>query len=288
MPKFITLFIPILTLVFTGCFNENNQQTTFYGNVDLRTVSLGFRVSGKVEKLYFDEGQKVKKGDLIAQLDDSLYVQELNNILAQINMQKAQVQKLENGYRKEEVSKAQASFEQSAVTLKKRTKDLKRYEKLLETNSVSKQNFDDIKLIFDNAQAQYDYAKSNLDQMKNGYLKEDIQTAKAQLTALIAQKEEAKIHLKDTKLYAPNDGVILTRAYETGSIIAQGAPIVEMAIEEDYWIRSYIDEKYLGHIQPNMRANVFTDSRPQKAYTAVVSFISPQAEFTPKAFKHKS
>lgn len=279
----IYIFTLFVALFFTACFNEKNESTRFYGNVDLRTVSLGFRVSGKITNLYFDEGQRVKKGELLAQLNKDLYQQSLNEIQAQINMQKAQVKKLENGYREEEIGKAKASFYKASVGFKKAEKDLNRYKELLDKNSVSVQSYDDIKLIFDNAKAEYDYEENNLKQLQNGYLKEDILSANAQLQYLQEQKKEAQIHLDDTQLFAPNDGTILTRAYEVGAIVSQGAPVMEMALENQYWVRSYIDEKYLGIIRPNIKAKVYTDTRPNKPYDAVVSFISAQAEFTPKS-----
>jgi HlyD family secretion protein len=276
----ITLLIPI---IFTACFNEKDESTRFYGNVDLRSVSLGFRVSGKITNLYFDEGEKVKKGELLAQLDKDLYQQSFNQIQAQINIQKAQIAKLENGYRKEEIAKAKASYNKTTAILKKAQKDLNRYKELLKNNSVSIQTYDDIKLIYDQAKAENDYAKNNLKQFENGYLKEDIQSAHAQLQYLQEQAKEAQIHINDTQLFAPNDGTILTRVYEVGAITNQASPVIEMALENQYWVRSYIDEKYLGIVKPNMKAKIYTDSYPNKPYEAIVSFISPQAEFTPKS-----
>ncbi|WP_419768688.1 efflux RND transporter periplasmic adaptor subunit [Arcobacter sp.] len=276
----LTLF---LALFFTACFNEKDNSTRFYGNVDLRTVSLGLRVSGKISKLYFDEGQEVKKGDLLASLDKDLYQQSLDEIQAQINIQKIQIKKLENGYRKEEIAKAKASLSKSSAVLNKAQIDLKRYNKLLKTNSIPVEKHDEILLSYNSAKAQYDYDKNNYEQLKNGYQKEDIQSARAKLQYLQVQEKEAKIHLNDTQLFAPNDGTILTRVYEIGAIVPQGASIMEMALENQYWVRSYIDEKYLGVIKPNMQAKVYTDTRPNKPYKAIVSFISPQAEFTPKS-----
>jgi HlyD family secretion protein len=284
MTKFTTYLLTLfITLFFTACFNEKDKTTRFYGNVDLRTVSLGLRVSGKISNLYFDEGQKVKKGDLLAKLDKDLYQQSLKQIQAQVNMQKIQVETLEKGYRKEDIAKAKALLSKSSAVLNKAEIDLKRYNKLLKTNSISVEKHDDILLSYNSAKAQYNYDKNNLRQLENGYQKEDIQSARAKLQYLQVQENEAKIHLNDTQLFAPNDGTILTRAYEVGAIVSQGVPIMEMALENQYWVRSYIDEKYLGVIRPNMKAKVYTDSRPNKPYDAVVSFISPQAEFTPKS-----
>jgi HlyD family secretion protein len=283
MKKSYIFILPIVALLFlSGCFKED-EKTQFYGNVDLRTVSLGFRVSGKIKNIYFDEGQTLKKGDTIAKLEDDLYTQSLKSIQAQIKMQKTQIEKLEKGYREEEIEKAQATYDKSVVALNKSRKDYERYLKLSKTKSVSKQTFDDYKFAFENAKAESNYAKSQLKQMKNGYEKEDIASAYAKLESLKAQEEEASIHLKDTKLISPNDGTILTRAHEIGAIVSQGTPIVDMALTNEYWIRSYIGEKYLGLIHPNMKAKVYTDSQPDKEYEARVGFISAQAEFTPKS-----
>ncbi|QKF81547.1 hemolysin secretion protein D [Halarcobacter ebronensis] len=283
MRKTTFIFIPIITaLLLSGCFKKD-EETKFYGNIDLRTVSLGFRVGGKIDTLYFDEGQTLKKGDLIAQLKDDLYLQALKVVQTQLKMQEIQTKKLENGYRTEDIAQGKATYDNALVALNKAKKDFDRYEELKKTKSVSKQTYEDYKFAYDSAKAQFDLAKSNLEKLENGYQKEDIEAAKAQLETLKVQEQEAKINLEDTKLYAPNDGTILTRAYEVGAIVDKGTPIVEMALTNEYWVRSYIDEKYLGLIRPTMQAKVFTDSKPDKEYKAVVSFISAQAEFTPKS-----
>ncbi|RXJ93943.1 hemolysin secretion protein D [Malaciobacter molluscorum] len=276
LPTFIFIFI-----LFNGC-QENEKTTNFYGNIDVRTVSLGFRVGGKIQNIYFDEGDDVKKNQIIAILDNSIYQQSLNNIKAQVLQQAAYLNKLQKGYRKEDINKAKATLLQKEVAMKKAKKDLDRNTILLNKNSISKQNYDDIKLVYDNAKALFLYAKSNYNLLKNGYEKEDIQSAIAKLRALKAQEELQRINFNDTILKAPTDGTILTRAYEVGSIVNASTPIIEMAKSDEYWIRSYMSEKYLGKIKPGMTAKIYTDSS-NKVYKATVSFISSIAEFTPKS-----
>ncbi len=266
----------------TGCLEQKSDESKFYGNVDVRTVSLGFRVSGKIKNIYFEEGEKVKKGDVIASLDDSLYQEYVKQINAQIEVQKAKIQKLEKGYRKEEIEKAKALLLEKEVALKKAKSDLNRHEELLASQSISQQNYDDINAIYENANALYLYAKSSLDLLKNGYEKEDILAAKAQLDYLISQKNQQEINLEDTKIYAPSNGTLLTRVYEPGSIVNSSQVVVEMAKDDLYWVRSYMSERYLGIIKQGMKALVYTDSHKGKAYEGLVSFISPLAEFTPK------
>jgi HlyD family secretion protein len=279
--QIVTIFTFILlALGLGGCFDSKENTHKFYGNVDVRTVSLSFRVSGRVESIFFDEGQKVKKGETIAKLDDSLFIEYLNQINAQIAMQEATIAKLERGYREEEIAKAKAKATQSQIEKERLQKEFERVQKLHEARSISTQKFDDIYAAFKEAQANHLYAKSALELLQNGYDIEDIASAKAQLDALKAQKNLHKINLDDTSLIAPNDGIIITRIYEAGSIVTPTQAVVEIAKDDEYWVRSYMSEKYLGTIKIGQKAKISTDNG--KIFEGKVSFISPMAEFTPK------
>ena len=273
------LFLPIFIIFFTGCFQEK-KEVKFFGNVDVRTVSLAFRVSGRLESLNFDEGQKLKKGDIIATIENSIFKENINQINAQIKLQEIQIKKLEKGYRSEEIEKAKAKLMEVKVNMDRTNKDFKRAEELFKTKSISEQAYDNAKAQAKDLQTQYDYAKSSLELVQNGYESEDIQSAKAQLESLKAQRNILQINYDDTVLYSPVDGTIITKVYEVGSIVNSSQTIVDIAKSDEYWVRSYLSEKYLGVVKTGMKAVVTTDSN--KTYEGVVSFISPLAEFTPK------
>ncbi len=282
MKKLFFLIVGIV-VYFSGCYDTKGDNTKFYGNVDVRTVSLGFRVAGRIDTISFEEGQRVQKGDIITSLDDKLYKEYLNQINAQIKLQEAKIQKLQKGYRKEEIAKAKATLLQKDVAKNKALKDLKRVEKLFKSKSVSEQEYDDVKMAYDNANALYLYAKSSVELLENGYEKEDILEATAQLEYLQSMKQQKEIDLQDTKIYAPTSGTVLTRVYEEGAIVNSSQTVIELAKDDTYWIRSYMSEKYLGLIKQGMEANIYTDSDTSKVYKGKVSFISPLAEFTPKS-----
>ncbi|MCX6075877.1 MAG: HlyD family efflux transporter periplasmic adaptor subunit [Campylobacterales bacterium] len=279
MSKYFLIVLIIVTL--GGCYKKGEGEVKFYGNIDVRTVSLAFEVGGKINAVNFDEGQKVKKGDTIATIDDALYKEYLNQINAQVEMQKAQLQKLEKGYRAEEIEKAKATMEQKKVLLQNDKNAYLRYDKLYRSNSISQEKFDDVKTAYESSNALYMFAKNSYELLQNGYEKEDILGAKAQLDSLMAQKNQSKIRLDNTTLYAPANGTLLSRIYEVGSIVNPSQVVVEIAKEDEYWVRSYISEKYLGLIKQGMKALVYTDGG--QSYEGVVSFISPLAEFTPKS-----
>lgn len=274
------LFLSLLAFGFIGCYDSSEKEIKFYGNVDVRTLSLAFRVSGRIDEINFDEGQKIKKGDVIAKLDDSLYVEQLNQINAQIDMQKATIAKLEKGYRPQEIKKAQAMLLQSQIEKDKLKKDFLITKNLYEKNAVSEHEYDNAKAAYETSRAAYLYAKSSADMLKSGYEKEDILSAKAKLLSLQAQQKLHKINLDDTILKSPTNGTIITRVYEEGSIVSGGQSVVEIAKDDEYWVRSYISEKYLGVLKLGDEASIYTDNK--KVYKGRVSFISPIAEFTPK------
>ncbi len=277
--KKLFLFLPLCLIYFTGCFQEK-KETKFYGNVDVRTVSLAFRVSGRLETLNFDEGEKLKKGDVIATIENSIFKENLNQINAQINLQEIQIQKLEKGYRTEEIEKSKAKLSEVKANLDRVNKDFQRAQTLLKSNSISEQSYDNTKAQALDLQAQYDYAKSSLELLQNGYEKEDILSAKATLESLKAQRNILQINYNDTVLYSPVDGTIITKVYEAGSIVNSSQTIVEIAKSDEFWVRSYLSEKYLALVKAGMKAVITTDGN--KTYEGVVSFISPLAEFTPK------
>ena len=89
--------------------------------------------------------------------------------------------------------------------------------------------------------------------------------------------------LADSELIAPGAGEILTRARERGAIVSPGETVFTLTLSSPVWVRTYVNETDLGHVQPDMPAFVTTDSAPGKIYNGHVGFISPTAEFTPKS-----
>ncbi len=116
----------------------------------------------------------------------------------------------------------------------------------------------------------------------DGFRLEDIEAGLAALDVTKAGLESARINLNDTKILSPSNGYILTRVREPGSIVAPGSVVYTLTLHEPIWIRAYVSEPDLGYIKPGMKAEVYTDTYPDKPYEGQIGFISSQAEFTPK------
>jgi HlyD family secretion protein len=130
--------------------------------------------------------------------------------------------------------------------------------------------------------AQVDLAQANLNLELAGNRIEDIESAKAQLDNARANLASAQQNLADSQLFAPVDGVIITRTVEPGTIVSTSSVIYSICQNEPVWVRTYVDERDLGRIYPGMKALVYNDTNPNQPYVGQIGFISPVAEFTPK------
>jgi HlyD family secretion protein len=219
----------VYKISFRNKANEN--VLILYGNVDVRQVDISFRVAGQVSELFFEEGDVVKKGSLMALLDSSPYNHQAQQALANLKTLKANLANAE-------------------ILLKRR-------QELIADGGVSKEDLN-------NAQSTYDQ------------LLEELNASESALNVSLD-------NLAFIKAYAPTDGVILTRIREPGTVVRESDPVYTLSIASPVWIRAFIDEVHLGQVEYGMIAEITTDTPNGHSYVGKVGFISPLAEFTPKA-----
>jgi HlyD family secretion protein len=261
---------------------EEGTALTLYGNVDVRQVNLSFKVDGRIETLAVDEGDSVKAGQVIATLDKRYFQDELRVARAVRDNLAAALAKLKNGSRPEEIAQARAQLALQQATLERARNDYGRQRRLIASGAVSREEFDQFQATWRVGEASVKYAQETLRLAEIGPRQEDIDAAIAQLAQQDASIIQTERRLADSDLVAPNDGTILTRAREKGAIVQAGETVFTLTLASPVWVRTYVNERDLGLIRPNMPAEVRTDSAPGKIYRGYIGFISPTAEFTPK------
>jgi HlyD family secretion protein len=254
---------------------------TMHGNVDIRQVDLGFRVSGRIASIPFDEGAHVPDGAVLATLDPTPLRDQLNAAQAQIAVAGAELDKRRNGNRPQDIAEAQAKLADAQASLATAKEDYDRRVVLVKTGAVSQALYESTAAKFRSAQAQVDAAAQALSLQHAGSRQEDIASAAATRKQAVAQAAKAQTDLGDTVLRAPNAGTILTRAREPGAIVQAGETVLTLTIDRPMRVRAYIPEPDLARISPGMAVIVTTDGN-DKAYHGTIGFIAPTAEFTPK------
>lgn len=288
MKKLIPVVIVILCVVGGAAWFYHQPHIrkeialTLYGNVDIREVTLGFRVPGKLVNLCYDEGDRVKAGEMVARLDAEPFSNQVASAQAQVESLRAHLQLLETGNRPEEISQARALVYEREATATNAQCLFSRADELLSSKAVSIQDRDNAAASYKEAGARLKSARDNLALLEAGFRVEDVARARADLAQAEAALAAANLQLKDTVLTAPSDGVILTRAQEAGAILQAGSPVFTISLVNPVWVRAYVHEPDLGRIHPGMKVEIRTDSRRDIPYIGQVGFISERAEFTPK------
>jgi HlyD family secretion protein len=257
-------------------------EPVFYGNIDIREVTLGFRVGGRVASLSVDEGDAVRAGQELARLDSTPLALERNQARADAGALDARVALLESGYRREDIAQAAASVAERRAAAVNADQVLARQEKLKGTGAVAQRVYDEALAARDQARARLEAAEAVLGEQRSGYRREEIVEAQANHQRAVALLAAADQRLEDTRLNAPADGVVLTRAVEAGAILAAGTPVFTLSLVKPVWANIYVGEPDLGRMSPGRAVQLHTDARPDRPYHGQIGFVSPTAEFTPK------
>lgn len=287
------ILLPILAILILGGGaivwqhslenTETSDRLTLFGNVDIRQVQVAFKSSERIQKMLAKEGDKVKKGALLATLDTDKFEANVAFRKAELAAQQQVVARLEAGSRKEEIEKARAELDAAWTDEKNAERTYLRLKNLARRHFISEQQADNAKAAADAGRARTRAAAEVLKLALLGPRKEDIEAAKSVLQADQAALSLASLDLGDARLFAPSDGVIQDRILEPGDMASSKTPVYTLALTDPVWVRAYVPESGLGKLKLGMTAEVSTDSYPGKQYRAWVGYISPSAEFTPKS-----
>lgn len=262
---------------------RNGNLLTLYGNVDIRQVELAFNGSERIAAIHVEEGQPVKKGELLAELETDRLQSVVARATAQVAAQRDEVAKLEAGTRAEEIRRARAQVDAARIRAEDARRTWQRLEPLAQKSLASRDRADTAQAQAESAQAQLEAARQELELALAGPRKEDIAAAHAKLEALEAELDLAKRDLADAGLLAPTDGIIRNRILQPGDMAFPQRPVLTLALTDPVWVRTYVPEPRMGEIFPGMQADIRTDSYPERTYRGWIGYISPTAEFTPKA-----
>lgn len=258
------------------------------GNIEAHESVVSFKVQGRIVELPIEEGQYVTKGDRLARLDDDDYRQQVSVDEATVLTREAELALALAGSRDQEIKAAHQALLDMQADLELKKLQLQRLQIIADKRAVSQEDLDIAATNLKRSQAIYRRTKENYDQIVEGTRKEQIDVSRANVRLARENLEMSRVKLSYTILSAPTSGVILVRQAELGEVMAPGTPVATLADLDHLWVRGYVNETDLGRIRWGQPATVHTDTYPDKTYPGRVSFISSEAEFTPKSVEtHK-
>jgi HlyD family secretion protein len=276
----------IIAGIIVGYFLTRPQRSenslTVSGNIEVTEVQISFKIPGRVQQRLVDEGERVKKDQVIARLDDTDLSHEVEIRKADLAVAQAALAELRAGSRPQEIAVARAAAASAKAQLEDVENNFRRIRTLLERKLVTEQEFDSAQTRVTVARSQVKEAEERLALAVEGPRKETIQQAVARTAQAKAALALAQTRLGYATLYSPLAGVVLSKNIEPGEYVVPGTSIVTVGDLVNVWLRAYINETDLGRIELGQKVRVTTDTWPDKVYDGTLAFISSEAEFTPK------
>jgi HlyD family secretion protein len=238
----------------------HRQDLVLYGNVDLRQVELAFTNNERIAAVLVQEGDRVKRGQLLARVDARRLEPQVSEAEATAAAQHQVVERLHNGSRPQEIAEARANVESARADAINARAQYERRKVLAANSIVSQQDLDNAKAALDVAEAKLAASQKVLDLAIAGPRKEDIGQAEAELRADEAQAAFLRQELADAQLLAPVDAVVRTRLMEPGEMASPQKPVFSLAVTDPKWVRAYVAEPDIGKLRTGMPASVALDS----------------------------
>ncbi len=281
--RFIGMGLTIILLLQpAACNRTSSNLIESTGTIEATEVDIRAEAAGKILKLNYDEGDWVRRGDVLADIDHEKLDFQLAEAKARLAEADARLTLLVKGLRDKEVQRAYESHLESEVLLKDSKREYDRIQRLFDQEVVDLGTRDKTEAAYEAAQKRYEIAKKNYEIAAEGSRAEEIAAGKALKEAAEAQVRLIEQQIQDATAVIPIDGVISERYVELGEFVSTGTLLATVIDLKHVWIMAYLSEKNLGKVKLGQQGKIMIDSFPHKEFIGKVTYISPEAEFTPK------
>lgn len=276
------VLIPVLTavfFVFTGIFGaiySTYYQSTDDAFIEAHLTYLSPKVSGQIIELNVDDNSKVKKGEIIAQIDPKDYEVALKNAIAKFEKAQAELK-----ISKSDIDKMSATTEQTKNDIESAKSKLEyansdyiRYKNAYKDGAVTAQDLDKATKNLEVARAQFNAAQKNLKATQSA-LESTVskQSSKsAEIKSLMAEVEQARLNLSYTTLVAPIDGTITNKNIESGNFVQAAHPILSI-VPDDCYIIANFKETQIANMKQGQEVTIKIDAYKNKKFKGVVDSI---------------
>jgi membrane fusion protein, multidrug efflux system len=266
----LKIYIPlvsIIILVVVGTWywykDYSRYITTDDAHIESDNVQIGAKILGRISRLYAIEGDTVKKGTLLVELDSLDLIAQKSQTQAMLIQSQSQLEQV-----KAKLNYDHENIKVYEVSLEKAKDDYERAKVQVAGDVITKEVYDHLKKAYESARAQLEAAKVQLEVSRA-----QIESANAAIGLAKAQINVTDTQLSNTKLYAPFDGVIAKRWLLAGDIVQPGQAIFSLAGHNLRWVIIFLEETKLADIHLNQEAKFTVDAFGEKVFRGKVFSI---------------
>lgn len=265
--------IPIQISAVT--FKPITHYVSLVGDImPLMQVDLYPRISGYIETINVRLGDPVRKGHIIARIENTDYLQKIREAEAKVLQARAQLLEIEKGTRIEELRQAEEAVRQAESRYNNAKIQKERIEALYKRGVISKKEFDLSEMEYTISEAQLESAREHLKLLREGARKEVRELARAKLKEAEAILDQEKLKFEYTKIRAPFTGEVARRYVDEGSLVSPSTPIVNIVHTESLKIIANILEKDIPYLKLGMKANIRVEAFPDKVFEGKIMNIN--------------
>jgi len=257
------------------------------GTIEAREIHVASKVGGQVERLLFEEGARVRAGEILAVIDHTAVDIQLRRAEAGVALASAQLALLRKGARSEDIEQAEAALRQAETALAVADADARRMRGLAEKGSVTAKQREDAEARQAVAREQANAARENARKIRRLVRPEELEAAEARLAEAGAAADLLRNTVADSTITSPLEGVVTARPIEAGELLTPGAVVAVLTEIDRVHVMFYITEAELARVRLGDTAEVRVDGWPDRSFEGRVTYLSPQAEFTPKNVQTK-
>ena len=251
----------------------------------MQVIELASEVTGKIKKLYADEGQRVSKGMLIVDIDDSQQRAQLAQTEANLAQAKAALDKIKTGARPQELSQSEQSVFEAKSNHDLAQTNYKRVKNMYDQGVASKQELDSSENTLKITKSALSQAEQALSLTREGARKEDRVAAEATVDQMKALVDYNRVLLSKTKIVSPVDGVVTARYKQVGNMVTSGQITPILRIEQVNPIKAVLKVPQEDQFKIKMGQNVFLKLEDGSSYEGAVSLVSPAVDQANRSVK---
>ncbi len=287
--KATLIFLTLTASLFLISCGSNDEKSFIEasGTIESTNIIVSSRTAGNIQTLNFSEGAKVNAGDTILIIDHELLDIQLRQAIASKDVTEAQLKLMLSGARKEDINQAEQNLNQAKINYETAERDKTRMQNLYDSRSITQKQYEDALSRYDLMAAQYNAAQQNFNKVKKIFRQEEIDQAKANLNKSIAGVDLLKKNIRDSYVLSPINGFLVKTFIENGETVSPMSSLFKVSDLDMVELVIYVSEEELGLIKLGQKSEVTIDTYKDKVYEGKVTYISPEAEFTPKNIQTK-
>lgn len=268
----ITIYICINTL------HLGNVEYTDNAQIKRHVTPVNSRIQGYIKEIYFNEYQTVHKGDTLILIEDTEYrlmeaqaEADLQKVLAGKSATFTSLQTAENN-----LHVSEANIEESRIKMENSKVEFSRYQKLLEKNAVTREQYDNVKAAYNMAKARYEMLVHQ--KQSAAFIKDEHTHQVTQSNAFVklaqSQLDMARLNLSYTVILSPSDGVAGRKNIQNGQYIQGGQTLVDIVDSNEMWVTAFYKESQIANITEGQHVKIQVDAFPDYKFSGFVRSIS--------------